>query len=99
MNDSNDNLDKLIEQISDGTIVRKDFKELETRLLADPDLRRRFRSRMRFEANLHSECQANLAEILPPIMQAMPRPRLSRWTLVASLAAVLAIAFFFHLPL
>lgn len=93
MSNSENNLDSLIDQVIDGSLSRKEFLELERRLLADPDLRKKFRSRMRFEANLHTEFQANLAEILPPVMQTKPRPRFSRWTLVAGMAAVLAIAF------
>ena len=96
MTDKHLNLDRLIDRITDGTMDREEFSDLEARLLADPALRRRFRSRMRLEANLHSECQTSPAEILPPIMQAPPRRCLSRRSLVAvaGMAAVLAIGAF-----
>ncbi|MCH7228415.1 FecR domain-containing protein [Haloferula sp. A504] len=96
MNDPHDDLDKLIDRISDGTIDREQFSELEARLLEDPALRRRFRSRMRLEANLHSECQATPAEILSPAMMASHRPSLFRWAVpvAAGIAAMLALAAF-----
>ncbi|MBT8044127.1 MAG: FecR domain-containing protein [Verrucomicrobiae bacterium] len=96
INDPHGDLDRLIDRISDGTMSREEFAEFEARLLEDSELRRRFRARMRLEANLHSECQASPTEILHPLMQAPGRPRLSRWAIaaVAGVAAVLAIATF-----
>ena len=100
MNDPHTDLDRLIDRISDGTMTREEFSELEARLLADSELRRRFRSRMRLEANLHSECQATPTEILSPMMQAPSRPHLSRWAVaaVAGMAASLALAAFLAFP-
>ena len=88
-------LDRLIDRILEGTITREELAELETRLLADSGLRERFRSRMRLEANLHSECQATPAEILSPAMRARPRAPLRRWlSAAAGIAAVLALVAF-----
>ncbi len=95
MNDPTNYLDPLIDRISDGSMRREEFSELEERLLADPALRRRFRSRMRLEANLRSEFQTIPAEILPPMMQAPPHRRFLRWPVLAGIAAALAFGMFF----
>lgn len=96
MTDPHFDLDRLIDRIRNGTMDRKEFSELEARLLADPALRQQFRARMRLEVNLHSECQASPAEILSPMMLTPARPRLFRWPMaaVAGMAAVLALAAF-----
>jgi hypothetical protein len=96
MSDPQFDLDRLVDRISDGTIQREELSELEARLLADPGLRRRFRSRMRLEANLHSQCQAASAEILSPEMLAPPRPRRIRRRVaaLAGMAAALVLAAF-----
>ena len=96
MNDPHPNLDRQIDRLQNGAMDRQEFAAFEACLLADPALRRQFRSRMRMEANLYSESQAAPAEILPPVMLTPLRPPVSRgWTAAAAgIAALLALAAF-----
>lgn len=98
MNDPSHDLDRLIDQLLAGTLERRAFAELEARLLADSELRRRFRVRMRLDANLHTLCQEVSEDIIAPFMDEPTAPR-RRWAGLAALggiAAALAIATVIH---
>jgi len=93
-------LDLFLDRLRSGELGAEEAAAFERCLLADPEFRRRYRERMRLEANLLSIFQTMRPEIAPPLMVA-PRPSgLRHWwipVISAGLAAVLAIGFFMGL--
>ena len=90
-------LDHFIHRLRSGELEPDEFKAMERRLIEDSDLRRRYRERMRMEANLLSAFQTDRQDIVPPPI-ASSRSRVSRrWWMPAvgaGIAAALAIGFF-----
>jgi len=58
-------LDHFIDALRSGDIDHEDVSEMEELLKSDPDLRRRYRARMRMESNLLSVFQSEQSVISP----------------------------------
>jgi len=95
-----DSLERFLDALRSGELGAQEAAVLEQCLLADPELRRRYRERMRLEANLLSTFQTVRPEIVPPLMVA-PRPSglRHRWIpmIGTGIAAVLALGFLISL--
>ena len=92
----NSDLERFFNRIRSGEIDVDDVTTLEKRLLADPEQRRRYRARMRLEANLLASFQIERPEIAPPLMiQAERRVtgRISYLAAAAGIAALMVLAF------
>jgi len=100
MNDQPCDLDRLIDRMRSGELTPAEVRDLERRLAADPALRRRYRRRVRLEANLLATFRSPQPELTPLAwLETRQPPRRRWWPLAAGLgiAASLAAAAFLAL--
>jgi ferric-dicitrate binding protein FerR (iron transport regulator) len=88
------NLDRFIDSLRSGDLEHQDVREMEELLKSDPELRRRYRARMRMESNLLSVCQSEQAVISPPAVTGVANPQSKRWWYLAAGAGIAATVMF-----
>lgn len=89
-------LDGFIDRMRAGEVAAEEVAELERRLLADAELRRRYRDRMRLESHLLATFRAIQPQLVPPLMTRPEDRRHRRWWTPAiglGVAAALIVAF------
>ena len=87
-------LDHFIDALRSGDIDHEDVSEMEELLKSDPDLRRRYRARMRMESNLLSVFQSEQSVISPPAVTRVEKHPSKSWWYLAAGAGIAATVMF-----
>jgi len=87
-------LDHFIDALRSDDLDHQDVSEMEELLKSDPELRRRYRARMRMESNLLSVCQSEQDVISPPAVSGPANHPSKRWWYLAAGAGIAATLMF-----
>ena len=87
-------LDLFIDALRSGDLEPQDVSEMEEILQSDPELRRRYRARMRMESNLLSVYQSEQSVISPPAVTKVASHPSKRWWYLAAGAGIAATVMF-----
>jgi hypothetical protein len=87
-------LDHFIDTLRTGELNERDMAKLDERLRTDPDLRSRYRARMRMESNLLSVYQSEQTAIVPPIHTMGEKDTPRRWWYMAAGVGIAATLVF-----